>query len=334
MVTPLLGVMIGGDVMRRPMVLIALLVSLSGAYGQSRQPVIRISPFSGSGVSTSEASMLERLVNSYIVELKAFRVIDAQGQEMALSETEAALSLGTSTAVSVPLTADYIVGGAIGKVGDIYVFTLENTKVSSGEKLSVSDTAHSISDIVLRARNLTRSLFGKQDAIMPGTASSGTSASYQADGSRKPAADAAGSGAPIADAQPAIYESPSPALLAGSWKGDKGLETVRLFPNGTGLAVLSGGGTLKLRVSISGHNLYIDQDQPNDVALYRADSVKLALAKRIAATARAMRWTFTLRPGGATLAGMKASVAISGSGTSLTVDNDYEREASWDRISR
>jgi hypothetical protein len=131
-----------------------------------------------------------------------------------------------------------------------------------------------------------------------------------------------------------VYPSPAPAVLAGSWKGDKGLETVRIFPNGTGLAVLSGGGTLKVRVSTSGDTVFIDQDQPNDVNLYRAASVTLEMARRIAAQARPMRWTFTLSADGLTLSGIKASVAISGSGSALTVDNNYEREASWTRISR
>lgn len=272
--------------------------------------------------------MLERLVNSYVSELKAFRVIDAQGQEMALSETETALNLGAAAAASVPLTADFILGGAIGKIGDLYIFTLENTKVSSGEKLSVSDTAHSISDIVLRARSLTRSLFGKLETAPAG----GTPVISQSPLPDGLAVGAAADASPVA--QPPAFKSPTPAILAGSWKGDKGLETVRLFPNGAGLAVLSGGGTLKIRVSTSGDTIYIDQDQPNDVALYRAASVTLEMARRIAAQARPMRWTFTLTPDGSTLIGKKASVSISGNGTLLTVDNAYEREASWTRISR
>ncbi|MBN2873753.1 MAG: hypothetical protein JXM71_01560, partial [Spirochaetales bacterium] len=97
------------------------LVSTLAVIAQSRQPILRMAPFVGTGVGSSEASMLERLVSSYIVELKVFRVIDDKGQVLALSETEAALGLGAETSVSAPLAADYIVTGTLGKIGDLYV---------------------------------------------------------------------------------------------------------------------------------------------------------------------------------------------------------------------
>ncbi|MBU0928782.1 MAG: hypothetical protein KKA67_13620 [Spirochaetes bacterium] len=317
--------------MKRIALTLALASSIAAsAFGQPRQAVMRISPFTGSGVGSSEASMLERLVASYIVELKSFKVIDAQGQEMALSETEAALSLGSTASASAPLTADYIVGGAIGKIGDIFVLTLDATKVSSGEKISVSDTAHSISDIVLRARGLTRSLFGRPDQpAAAGLSSPGIAAAPDAGAT---ATTQAGQAAAPSDrvAKTAIALSD----IVGTWRGDKGLETVRIFPNATGLAVLSGGGTLKLRVALAGDSIEIAQDQPNDMYMYRAASVTADMARRIAAQARPMRWIFELALDAQTLYGTKESISISGSGASMRVDNDYVREASWTRISR
>jgi len=298
-----------------------LCFTLVSIAAQARQPVLRVSPFVDAGIGSSEASMLERLIASYIVELRAFRVIDSQGQEMALNETEAALSLGSSAPQAIPLTADYIVSGTIGRIGEIYVFTLEITRVTSGEKQSVSDTAVSISDIVLRARGLTGSLFGRQDspAALPVSA----------------AVDRPPSGVAPGVAQSLDRrKSPSATDLAGSWKGDKGLETVRLFPNATGLAVLSGGGTLKVRVSITGDIVEIAQDQPNDANMYRASSVTFEMARLIASQARPMRWLFTLSSDGQHLSGTKESISISGSGVSMVVDNNYVRDASWTRISR
>jgi hypothetical protein len=303
--------------------LLALMIFMFGTvYGQSRQPILRISPFSGNGVDSSEASMLERLINSYIVELKIFRVIDAKGQELALTETESALSLGSTTTASVPLTADFIISGMLGKIDNLYIFTLENTKISSGEKISVSDTASSVSDIVLRARNLTRSLFGKQEALSESnpvqttiTASTAISQSDPVD-------------------ETAVFRSPSIRNLVGTWKGDKGLENVRLLPNGSGIAVLSGSGTMKVRVTIHDDVIIIVQDQPNDAAMYKSASVTFDMARKIAAQARPMRWIFTLSPDGLQLAGTKESVSISGDGTKLMVDNSYQRAAAWVRISR
>lgn len=308
-------------------ILTASALLVTSGFGQTRQAVIRITPFSASGIALSEASMLERLVASYIVELKAFRVIDAQGQESALQETEVALSLGSSSASGLPLTADYIITGSIGKIGNIFVLSLENTRVSSGEKLSVSDTAPSISDIVLRSRGLTRTLFG-----------AGRPAALEAS---KPDQETIVPPSEVLDSVPAaaippksVFSAPTIDNLLGTWRGDKGLETIRLFPNATALAILSGGGTLKLRVSFSNDTIEIIQDQPNDVAMYRAASVPMELAKRIAATARPMRWIFTLSSDATMLSGTKESITISGSGDTLSVNNDYVRSASWARISR
>jgi len=303
--------------------LLALMILLSGIlYGQSRQPVLRISPFTSTGVGSSEASMLERLINSYIVELKTFRVIDAKGQELALTETETALSVGSSATMSIPLTADYIISGVLGKIDNLYIFTLENTKVSSGEKLSVSDTANSVSDIVLRARDLTRSLFGqveppKTSNPIPSATTSitPTTGNFPSDGGE-------------------IFKSPALSNLVGTWKGDKGLENIRLLPNGTGIAVLSGGGTMKVRISIKSDQIFIAQDQPNDVNMYKSASVTFDVARQIAAQARPMRWIFTLSPDGLHLLGIKESISISSDGTTLKVDNNYQREAEWVRIKR
>jgi hypothetical protein len=134
--------------------------------------------------------------------------------------------------------------------------------------------------------------------------------------------------------EPAVFKAPVISNLVGTWKGDKGLENVRLLPNGTGIAVLSGGGTMKVRITINADQILVVQDQPNDAAMYKSAFVSFDVAKKIAAQARPMRWVFTLSPDGLKLDGTKESVSISGDGSSLKVDNTYQREATWVRISR
>lgn len=316
---------------RTSIALMLAAAACAAALGQSRQAVVRVTKFAASGVGDGEAAMFERLIVSYIVELKSFRVVDAQGQEAALSETEAALGSGQSAVTVAPLVADFIVGGSLGRIGELYVAALEITRVSSGEKLSVSDTALSIGDIVLRARDLTNSLFGKSPPPQ-------AAAKSPADPKPDPKASAA-SQAPVTGAYAAASADPARAApqiqdLAGSWRGDKGLETIRIFANGSGLAVLSGGGTMKLKVSIAGPTVTVEQDQPNDVAMYRAPSVTLETARAIARQARPMRWVFSLSADGMSLRGTKESVSISGTGAGVSVDNAYVRDASWSRISR
>lgn len=321
-----------------------LLITAASVSAQSRQGVVRISPFTGSGIPASELTTLERLVASHVAELRLFRVIDDLGRELALGETELALSLGQQPQALMPLAADFILSGHLGRIGDLYVFTLDNTRVSSGEKFSVSDTGNSINDIVLRTRSLTRTLFGRADEgqapmalagvpepgrIMAGNEGGGQSSLAQAHSADSPAAqDSKGS-------QGANFlEKPNLAQVAGTWRGDRGLETVRLFPNGTGMAVLSGGGTMRLRVSLDGSMVIVTQDQVNDPAMYRSPGINFDIASKIASLARPMKWLFRLSPDEQALTGLKESVLVSGSSTSLTVDNDYVREASWTRISR
>lgn len=319
------------------MALLMMMVAVS-ASAQSRQGVVRISPFTGSGIPASELATLERLVASHVAELRLFRVIDDTGRELALGETELALSLGYQSNALMPLAADFILSGHLGRIGDLFVLTLENTRVSSGEKISVSDTGFSINDVVLRTRSLTRNLFGKAD---DGAASqSGTVVQASSEGSFQPStanpAGASSSEGPDLTALPGSNHLPDPslALTAGTWRGDRGLETVRLFPNGTGMAVLSGGGTMRLRVSMDGAFVVITQDQANDAAMYRSPNITFDVATRIARLARPMKWIFRLTTDGQILEGIKESILVSGTSTALVVDNDYVREASWSRISR
>jgi hypothetical protein len=321
----------------RNLVLFMMVTALS-VSAQSRQGIVRISPFTGSGIPASELATLERLVASHVAELRLFRVIDDAGRELALGETEIALSLGYQSNTSMPLAADIILSGHLGRIGDLYVFTLENTRVSSGEKISVSDTGFSINDVVLRTRSLTRNLFGRAEE----TASSQPGGSTQASSHGTLPSPEARPAEPVTSDNPAMVAlpdnnyilTPSLAQIAGTWRGDRGLETVRLFPNGTGMAVLSGGGSMRLRISLEADAVVVSQDQANDAAMYRSPNISFDIATRIASLARPMKWRFRLSTNGQTLEGVKESVLVSGTSTALTVDNDYVREAVWSRISR
>lgn len=320
---------------RRTVAIILLASALARAAAQPAQPVLRIAPFESSGMSPSEASMMERLVSSYVAELRRFRLIDASGQDLALSETETALSLGASVQGSLPLSADYVLSGAIGRLGDLYMLTIDITKVATGEKLSVSDTAASVSDIVLRARTLTRSLFGESIGGPPAGAQPGSPdpAPRSVEATRASAEPSGSSPEETAKAA-VVVESPTVGEIVGMWRGDKGLETVRIFANGTALAVLSGGGTLKLRISIDGSAVVFLQDQPNDPSMYRSSAWGFDQARRIAAAARPMRWILYLSDDRSALSGTKETTAVSGTGSELRIDNDYVRDASWARIAR
>ncbi len=322
--------------MRRKTAALAMLaiMALLPLGAEATKPVLRVRPFSGPELAAGELAALQNLVTGYVVELKTFRVIDAGGQELALREAETAISLGSPKDIA-PLSADYILSGSANRAGGLIVFTLEATKVATGEKRSVSETQGSVGELIGATRRLTRSLFERSEgAQAPG----GTPAAV-ATGS---AAQGGPGGAP-SPLSPPREEAPTPAFaakptlahIAGTWKGDKGLDRVNLFPDGRGLAVLSSGATMRLKALIRGDRVEIVQDQPNLPDFYRSSGIDFKTAKVIAEQARTWKWVFSLTEDRATLIGTKETVFVRiGTDGKVLVDNGYAREASWTRLFR
>lgn len=269
-----------------------------------RLPVVRVDGLTGQALEASELRALERLISSYLSEQGSFRLVDEQSRGAALEEAELALALGAQTG-AIPLAADFILSGSVERVGELLVLSLAMTRVRDGARIVVSETGAGANEIAMASRALTQRLLGAEQ-------------------------QGAAPAAPVVEEAPPIRSRPSLAMVAGSWRGDKGLETVRLYPNGTGLAVLAGGGTLRLRVRIEGDLVEVMQDQPNDPAMYRSAQWGFETARFIASRARPMRWAFSLSADGSALFGVKESVAYDG--VSAEVDNEYRREARWDRL--
>lgn len=283
-------------------------VPIPGAQEPAR--VLRITEFRGEGMPSGEAAALQSLITSYVVELKMFRVIDAGGQELALRESETAVQLGNSKEIA-PLSADYILTARAEALGSLYVFTIDVTKASTGEKKSVSDTFASENDVILSVRRLTRSLFEKQGALDSPSA-----------GKEKPAAS--------------IAQNPAPslALLSGTWKGDKNVDRTTILPDGRGYAVLSSGVRMSLKVTIDGSQVIVTQNQASSPDFYRP-SLDLKSARTVAQGARPWRWVFSLSADGNSLAGTKESVFVTVNEKGLvTMDNNYVRDAVWVKLYR
>jgi hypothetical protein len=283
--------------------------SSSGPAESAR--VLRIAEFGGAGIQSGEASALQGLITSNVVALSMFRVIDSQGQELALQEAETAVQLGTAKEIA-PLVADYILSAKVDRVGTFIVFTMGVTKASTGEERSVSDTFTSENDVLLSVRRLTRSLFEKQ---------------YPAS---SPVSAAQGRSAPRPSANPA----PGLPLLSGTWKGDKNVDRVTLLPDGRGFAVLDSGVRMSLKAKIDGALVIIAQDQPNSPDFYRP-SLNLKSARMVAQGARPWRWSFSLSSDGSSLIGVKESVFVTvNENGNVSLDNNYVRDAVWTRSYR
>jgi len=319
----------------------------SPAETTDKRAVLRVKPFSGEGIGTREVAAIQNLVTSYIVELRGYRVIDAGGQELALQEAETAINLGTPKDIS-PLAADYLVTGSVLAAAQVFVFTLEVTKVSSGEKKSVSDALSSQNEVILAARRMTRALFEAQDTQQnsttiptPGT---GAGTISETPGSTPVPTGSSFFGSatvpnPSSQTQnlQSIKAQPTPKIskIAGTWKGDKGVDRISLFPDGRGIAVLSSGATMKIRMKVSGAVIEVTQDQPNIPEFYRGTGIDLIAARKVAQAARPWRWVFSLSENGEQLFGIKESVFVKIDSTGgVSVDNAYVREAVWNRSLR
>jgi hypothetical protein len=295
-------------------VLLAFVLGAVPSVGaQDGLKILRVAGFGGDGIQPGEAVALQNLVTSYVIELRMFRVIDEAGQELALKEAETAIQLGVKNDVA-PLSADYIMTATASGIGTLIVFTMDVTKVSSGEKKSVADTFSSVNDMILAARRLTRALFEKPTGP-PATAATAK---------------------PETPAAPSVPTNPVPtlSLVAGNWKGDKNVDHVTILPDGRGFAVLASGARMALKASIDGAVVVITQNQPNSPDFYRPGLPPKA-ARAAAASARPWRWVFALSSDGGSLIGVKESSFVSGNEKGVvTVDNSFVRDAAWKKLYR
>lgn len=290
--------------------LVALLLAFPWiAQAQEASKVLRIADFEGSGLAQNESAALQNLVTSYIMELKAFRITDAGGQELALKESETAIQLGQNKELQ-PLVADFILSAQAEKVGALLVFKMDVTKASTGEKRSVADSFSSVNDLILASRRLTRSLFA---------------------GEGGETREAPASGSALAQGS-AMSDSPSLELVAGTWKGDKNIDRVTIFPDGRGFAILGSGQRMSLKATVEGSAVIVAQAQANSPDFYRP-SLNLKSARIVAAGARPWRWIFALAADGGSLVGMKESVFVKVTDNGqVTLDNTYVRAAQWTRL--
>lgn len=271
--------------------------------------VVKIEHFTSDALTESELTTIETMVASFVVELHSFKVISPDASEKSLRELENAFNNGDTSKSVQTLSSDYILSAHIGKIGDIFVFSMDNTKVVSGEKLSVSENCASINEIVLKARNLTRKLFGKEDT------------EYSEEATQTE----------IETVEKSFINIEN---LLGVWKGDKGLDSIRILRvDGSALALLSGGIAMKLKIEVSESAYIFTQDQANKPEFYLSQSIPYSKAKIIAEKARAMKWTLSPSKDGKSLKGIKESVSISyNSDGSINVDNTYSREAVWYKL--
>jgi len=303
--------------------LLAILAILAlPATAQDGRRVLKIDAVSGDALGPGEAAALRGLISSYALERGGFRIIDSDGRRIALDEAEAAEKAGAGRPVS-PLAADYVLTASASRIGGRIALSLDVTKVATGERKSVAEAFADLNDLVLASRRLTAALFDRAfgaDADAPAQA-----AAVAPERPGEPTR--AGQGAGV---------DPSPRLsgIAGTWNGDKGIDSVSLRPDGRGFALLDSGARMLIKAVVSGSFVIVTQDQPNSPDFYRPD-LDPKSARIVSSAARRWKWIFSLASDGSFLKGFKESVFVKvDEKGAVSVDNDYSREALWTRRSR
>ena len=282
--------------------MVALVLSMVAiGHAQDQRPVIAILRFEALGVGENESRTVENLIQSYISEFQDLRLVNQTDRDKVLIEQEFASTLNNPEQLANLLSANYLLTGSVGAIGDDRVLSLEVIKVSSGEKKSISEIFKSISELVLGARAVTMRLLERDNSS--------------------------------ADTIAKNKQTLSVDDIVGTWKGDKGVEVVRISRGGKAMAILSSSAQMELTWKIDGGELFLLQSSPNSTKFYHPVPYKIAL--ELLTKAMPMKWNFSLFSDGMILRGTKISSAVSYEGERiLEIIHGTTREAEWTRLSR
>jgi hypothetical protein len=231
---------------------------------EENRSLIRLEPLFIDGVGPEEARLIESLIQSY---LSDFGEVVSYGASSFPGAPEADDFLD-----SWVRSPDYVLSGSIYLDRDSCIFTLKIVRTSTGETVSSTSVHKTPGELVLKARSLVESVFST------GGLEGGRS------GETPP-------------------ERISEGLIAGTWRGEPGIELIRLQRNGQGIAVFSSGSRMNLAYLIENDILKLRQDSPNTERFYHP--LPLGIARRLAGAAEPMRWELRLYEKGAVLRGEK-----------------------------
>ena len=279
---------------RRFILLLLLGVLFSGIEAQENKPLIQLNPFSIEGIGAEESRLIVSLVQSYLSDIGQ---LVNYAPPPAQADTRRNPSMGTIS----PDSVDYTINGTIRLEPDGHMFMLEIMNTRTGEHYSVSSVYKSTGEMVLKTRSVLESAFSgglepeKKSAVQP--------------------------------------ERLSESLITGTWKGEPGIEIIRLLNGGRGLAVFSSGAQMALTYIIAENILKVWQISPNSERFYYP--LPQHIAKQLALGAEPVTWELSLYQGGTILGGVKLSTAVrilNGQAVELLPGGDV-REVTWTKSS-
>ena len=244
------------------------------AGAQESRPVIRFSPFYTQGIGIEETRFIESLIQSYLSDVgELVNFFDSIPPE-SLSD-----GLFPNSLLKAP---DYVLSGSIYLDRDYRIFTLEIHNTHTKETTRTTTVHKTASDLVLKARSLVESVFNPPNQTAKGAAPA------EADQSA-----------------PERPENITENAIAGTWRGDLGVEMIRLQQGGRGVAFFSSGAQMPLTYTIEDNTLKVKQNCPNVERFYYP--LPYGVAQQLSAEADPMYWELLLYSGGTHLRGVKIS---------------------------
>jgi hypothetical protein len=270
-------------------------------WAQGDKPVISVQPFIVRGLNPEEGRIIESLILSYIAIIGDIQT-ETGNREDALT---GAAAEGRYNAGGTRLP-DFIMLGSISLEGDDHILELKITNTLTGEITAYTSFHKTTGELLLKARSMAETLFSL-DVVSPG--------------------DVPGE---VREDSP---ETLTEGAVTGTWRGDTGIEIVRLRQGGRGIAIFSSGARMNLAYTIENDALTVVQSSPNTERFYYP--VPFGVAKKLAAEAEPMRWEFLLYKRGTSLRGIKVTTAVRYEGdVVLELLPGTVRAAEWTRAAR
>jgi hypothetical protein len=231
----------------------------------SAQTLIELTPLEIEGLGPEEARFISALVQSYVADIGEV----VRHEDPSPEETDGyATATGETETTRQP---DFILSGSITVDQDSRILSLKVINTGTGETVYHTSSHKTTTDLTLKVRSLVEAVF-----------SAGLNGTFHED---------------------AAEETMSEGKILGTWRGDAGVEIVRLQRGGRGIAVLSSGAQMNLIYRIENNTLRIFQVSQNTERFYHP--MPFIIARELSVRAEPWQYELFLYEDGMTLRGIK-----------------------------
>ncbi len=269
-------------------------------------PSVASYALTSSGVGENVTRTVNDLVFSFIKELRTYRIIDMRSDALPGD-------------LRVPDGTDYLYYGSLTGVSDGIKLELVLKGGPFAVTRLISRVYENSNRILLESRMLVRDLFD-QSVALPDPAEIPPDA---ADGNRIGPASAA-----VATARELVAVGNLDSL-AGSWRGEEGIEKVMLLRGGRGVAILTSGISIPLELYLASGDLVIRQKGMANPRQFM--DLSDPVARQAATIAPPLEWRFLITSDQKTLSGIKKTVIIKNDGKNILTMEGVVLDARWDR---